>query len=465
MSKQVQFRRCNTATLAGFTGADGELTVDTDKKVVVVHDGETPGGIPMAKESLEDAGDYYTVKTPEGALQEVGAQLAEITPNHNYEFSGRDLSTIFADAAALHTAIAAGNFQNIRVGDYWPETLAGTYRDYGLFTCPIGTTYYSDTALTTSVDVTAELLAATYVNETYCSISISSTTYYVAHDDCLEYYERTINALMKFEVGAINPYIRYGDTELTAPHIAFVPRDCIPQTLKFRKANAAWHPHYHTAAGDGSTVEFTLPETPASLVSVKVDGVAKSSPGDYSITGAVITFTSAPANEAVIVVKYLWTDNPWLGSALYETLNNATYGLLTIIAATALGAYLFAGPNDLGMRFLGETKASGVSTATGWAWYNRGKIWVTMEREVWSSIARSEQTNGSGLAIQFPIFAGTMRHVVKGLGNGGSRCYWWCGSSTASSSENICLVNIGGYPGSYSAGTTYIAVAPCFLIS
>jgi len=465
MSKQVQFRRCNTATLAGFTGADGELTVDTDKKVVVVHDGETPGGIPMAKESLEDAGDYYTVKTPEGALQEVGAQLAEITPNHNYEFSGRDLSTIFADAAALHTAIAAGNFQNIRVGDYWPETLAGTYRDYGLFTCPIGTTYYSDTALTTSVDVTAELLAATYVNETYCSISISSTTYYVAHDDCLEYYERTINALMKFEVGAINPYIRYGDTELTAPHIAFVPRDCIPQTLKFRKANAAWHPHYHTAAGDGTTVEFTLPETPASLVSVKVDGVAKSSPGDYSITGAVITFTSAPANEAVIVVKYLWTDNPWLGSALYETLNNATYGLLPIIAATALGAYLFAGPNSLGMRWIGETKASGATSATGWAWRNRGKIFIPSEVEVWGRTTWADSQRESGLPGQYPIFAGTLRHIQKGLGNGGSRYNWWCGSSYAGSSTKICNALSSGLPSVNGAGYAGVAVASCFLIA
>jgi hypothetical protein len=35
----------------------GEITVDTDKKVVVVHDGSTAGGIPLAKESaLTEAG-------------------------------------------------------------------------------------------------------------------------------------------------------------------------------------------------------------------------------------------------------------------------------------------------------------------------------------------------------------------------------------------------------------------------
>lgn len=31
-----------------FTGLVGELTVDTDKKTVVVHDGATPGGTPLA---------------------------------------------------------------------------------------------------------------------------------------------------------------------------------------------------------------------------------------------------------------------------------------------------------------------------------------------------------------------------------------------------------------------------------
>ena len=51
MSTQVQIRRGNTAQTATFTGSIAELTVDTDKKVVVVHDGTTAGGIPLSKES------------------------------------------------------------------------------------------------------------------------------------------------------------------------------------------------------------------------------------------------------------------------------------------------------------------------------------------------------------------------------------------------------------------------------
>ena len=49
MSTQVAIRRGNTAQTAAFTGVVAELTVDTDKKVVVVHDGTTAGGNPLIK--------------------------------------------------------------------------------------------------------------------------------------------------------------------------------------------------------------------------------------------------------------------------------------------------------------------------------------------------------------------------------------------------------------------------------
>ena len=51
MSTQVQFRRGNTAQTSTFTGAVAEITVDTDKETIVVHDGSTAGGFPLARES------------------------------------------------------------------------------------------------------------------------------------------------------------------------------------------------------------------------------------------------------------------------------------------------------------------------------------------------------------------------------------------------------------------------------
>ena len=49
MAKKLQLRRGTTSQHSSFTGAVGEVTVDTDKDVVVVHDGSTAGGFPSAR--------------------------------------------------------------------------------------------------------------------------------------------------------------------------------------------------------------------------------------------------------------------------------------------------------------------------------------------------------------------------------------------------------------------------------
>jgi hypothetical protein len=51
MPKQVQLRRGTTTEHATFTGVVGEVTVDTTKDTVVVHDGTQVGGYPLARES------------------------------------------------------------------------------------------------------------------------------------------------------------------------------------------------------------------------------------------------------------------------------------------------------------------------------------------------------------------------------------------------------------------------------
>src|SRR5512138_405692 len=50
MPRQVQMRRGTTAEHATFTGAAGEVTVDTSKRTLVVHDGATAGGFALAQE-------------------------------------------------------------------------------------------------------------------------------------------------------------------------------------------------------------------------------------------------------------------------------------------------------------------------------------------------------------------------------------------------------------------------------
>lgn len=64
----VQQYRGTTAKHAVYTGPVAELTVDTDKSVVVVHDGVTAGGHPMAKEARRVITDG-TIVTVNGAAE------------------------------------------------------------------------------------------------------------------------------------------------------------------------------------------------------------------------------------------------------------------------------------------------------------------------------------------------------------------------------------------------------------
>ena len=51
MANALQLRRGTTTQHNSFTGLAGEVTVDTDKETVVVHDGSTAGGFPLARAS------------------------------------------------------------------------------------------------------------------------------------------------------------------------------------------------------------------------------------------------------------------------------------------------------------------------------------------------------------------------------------------------------------------------------
>jgi len=54
MAKLLKLRRGTTSQHSSFTGAEGELTVDTNKDTAVVHDGSTAGGRPLLREDLDN---------------------------------------------------------------------------------------------------------------------------------------------------------------------------------------------------------------------------------------------------------------------------------------------------------------------------------------------------------------------------------------------------------------------------
>ena len=110
MATQVQFRRGTTAEHSGFKGADGEVTVDTSLKTVVIHDAITNGGFPLLRQdgsnsllergavtscALKFAGDPNT-----GLISPAADEIALVT-------GGSSRLTIDANGAATFT----GNVQ------------------------------------------------------------------------------------------------------------------------------------------------------------------------------------------------------------------------------------------------------------------------------------------------------------------------------------------------------------------
>ena len=100
MATQVQFRRGTTGQHSAFTGAVGEVTVDTEKKILCVHDAVTAGGFPLLKEdgsnssfalgslsscALKFAGDIDTgiMSTGPDQIQLVTGGFARLTIDSN----------------------------------------------------------------------------------------------------------------------------------------------------------------------------------------------------------------------------------------------------------------------------------------------------------------------------------------------------------------------------------------------
>ena len=55
MAKTLQFKRFSSTILANTVGASGELIIDSTKNLITVHDASTPGGWPVARESVINA--------------------------------------------------------------------------------------------------------------------------------------------------------------------------------------------------------------------------------------------------------------------------------------------------------------------------------------------------------------------------------------------------------------------------
>lgn len=132
MTKGIQIRRGTTSQHSSFTGREGEITVDTTKQVVVVHDNLTAGGYPLVSETLPQtvrnktviAGSSSTTGTASQPLQVVGGAYVSgnlgvgvTNPSNKLEVNGQvhiysstdDYVKLLNDAGSIEISRSSGD--------------------------------------------------------------------------------------------------------------------------------------------------------------------------------------------------------------------------------------------------------------------------------------------------------------------------------------------------------------------
>jgi len=79
MSKTVQLKRGNTAQNSTYTGAQGEVTVNTTNYTLVVHDGVTAGGYVVPNYSNTNVAAYLITSTGNISAGNITANSISVT--------------------------------------------------------------------------------------------------------------------------------------------------------------------------------------------------------------------------------------------------------------------------------------------------------------------------------------------------------------------------------------------------
>ena len=125
MATQVQFRRGTTGQHSAFTGAVGEVTVDTEKKTVCIHDASQIGGFPLLRE------DFSNSNLALGSLSSCALKFAG------------DPDTGIISPGANQLSLVTGGFARLTIDSSGVVTIPGNVNITGNITVN-ATTYFSD---------------------------------------------------------------------------------------------------------------------------------------------------------------------------------------------------------------------------------------------------------------------------------------------------------------------------------
>jgi hypothetical protein len=160
MSRTLQFKRYNTATLANTIGANGELIINSTTHGLTVHDGSTAGGF-----SLATANDVTSSTTD--AYARTTANAATVLAQSAYNYANTIVSDTQIDPYARTTANGANGLA------------AGAFAAANTKLSSSGGTIAGDLTITGNTSVTKEVTANTVVvNATlYSGLASRSSVY------------------------------------------------------------------------------------------------------------------------------------------------------------------------------------------------------------------------------------------------------------------------------------------------
>ena len=108
MAKLLKLRRGTTSQHSSFTGAEGEVTIDTTKDTAVVHDGSQAGGRPLLREDLNNLGTgaIATAKIADDAVTTAKIAAGAVG---NTEIASTAINSAKIDTGAVTAAKIAAN--------------------------------------------------------------------------------------------------------------------------------------------------------------------------------------------------------------------------------------------------------------------------------------------------------------------------------------------------------------------
>jgi len=161
MATELKLRRGTTSQHSTFTGAEAEATVDTTKETVVVHDGSTAGGHPLAREDMSNVSGTLSDFDVAGEISATDATVTgQLSATGSSDFTNRP--QVSGNDVALQIETIEGRKEQIAQGFIQREGTRGDLDidlavaiELNLIGAPVAGGYYAGLIDTIAGDIIA----------------------------------------------------------------------------------------------------------------------------------------------------------------------------------------------------------------------------------------------------------------------------------------------------------------------